>query len=68
MLKDASPATSSSSQLAFLAVPMLTRMLTISPLPFSSVERKEDVFLQKLLSLAEIALDAWSKPKGKKLA
>jgi len=43
-------------------------MLTISPLPFSSVERKEDVFLQKLLSLAEIALDAWSKPKGKKLA
>ncbi|HKU20995.1 MAG TPA: hypothetical protein VJQ50_08280 [Terriglobales bacterium] len=34
----------------------------------ASVEREEDVFLQKLLSLADIALDAWSKPKGKKLA
>lgn len=34
----------------------------------SSAEREETAFLQKFLSLADIALDTWSKPDRKKLA
>jgi hypothetical protein len=34
----------------------------------SPAEREETLFLQKFLSLADVALEAWSKPDRKKIA